>query len=59
MSASALFSLGTKAMTASYSALATTGHNISNANVKGYSRQLWPRPKGSSAAPASTARAWT
>jgi flagellar hook-associated protein 1 FlgK len=39
MSASALFSLGTKAMTASYSALATTGHNISNANVKGYSRQ--------------------
>lgn len=39
MSASALFSLGTKAMTASYAALATTGHNISNANVKGYSRQ--------------------
>ena len=39
MSASALFSLGTKAMTASYSALATTGHNISNANVRGYSRQ--------------------
>ncbi len=26
-------------MTASYSALATTGHNISNANVRGYSRQ--------------------
>jgi flagellar hook-associated protein 1 FlgK len=26
-------------MTASYSALATTGHNISNANVAGYSRQ--------------------
>jgi flagellar hook-associated protein 1 len=39
VSASALFSLGTKAMTASYAALATTGHNISNANVKGYSRQ--------------------
>jgi len=39
VSASALFSLGTKAMTASYSALATTGHNISNANVAGYSRQ--------------------
>ena len=39
MSASALFSLGTKAMSASYAALATTGHNISNANVKGYSRQ--------------------
>ena len=39
MSATSLFSLGTKAMTASYAALATTGHNISNANVKGYSRQ--------------------
>ncbi len=39
MSASSLFSLGTKAMTASYAALATTGHNIANANVKGYSRQ--------------------
>ena len=39
MSASALFSIGTKAMTASYAALATTGHNISNANVQGYSRQ--------------------
>jgi flagellar hook-associated protein 1 FlgK len=39
MSASSLFSLGTKAMTASYAALSTTGHNISNANVKGYSRQ--------------------
>ncbi len=39
MSATSLFSLGTKAMTASYAALATTGHNIANANVKGYSRQ--------------------
>jgi flagellar hook-associated protein 1 FlgK len=39
MAASALFSLGTKAMTASYAALATTGHNIANANVPGYSRQ--------------------
>ncbi|HMO46109.1 MAG TPA: flagellar hook-associated protein FlgK [Rubrivivax sp.] len=39
MSASSLFSLGTKAMTASYAALATTGHNIANANVAGYSRQ--------------------
>ena len=39
MSASALFSLGSKAMAASYAALTTTGHNISNANVKGYSRQ--------------------
>ena len=26
-------------MAASYAALTTTGHNISNANVKGYSRQ--------------------
>ncbi len=39
MSASALFSLGTKAMAANYAALATTGHNIANANVAGYSRQ--------------------
>ncbi len=39
MSASALFSLGTKAMTASQAALATTGHNIANANVAGYTRQ--------------------
>ncbi len=39
MSASALMSLGTKALTANYAALATTGHNIANANVAGYSRQ--------------------
>ena len=39
MSASSLFSLGTKAMTASYAGLVTTGHNIANANVQGYSRQ--------------------
>ena len=39
MSASSLFSLGTKALMASQAALATTGHNIANANVQGYSRQ--------------------
>ena len=39
MSATSLFSLGTKAMLASQAALATTGHNIANANVQGYSRQ--------------------
>ncbi|MEO7855028.1 MAG: flagellar hook-associated protein FlgK [Rubrivivax sp.] len=39
MGASPLMSLGTKAMTANYAALATTGHNIANANVIGYSRQ--------------------
>lgn len=39
MSAGALFSLGMRAMTASYAALQTTGHNIANANVQGYSRQ--------------------
>ena len=39
MSASSLFSLGTKALLASQAALATTGHNIANANVQGYSRQ--------------------
>jgi flagellar hook-associated protein 1 FlgK len=32
-------SLGIRAMAANYAALQTTGHNISNANVKGYSRQ--------------------
>jgi flagellar hook-associated protein 1 FlgK len=35
----ALMSLGTRAMAASYAALQTTGHNIANANVAGYSRQ--------------------
>lgn len=39
MSASPLFSLGVKAMAANYAALQTTGHNISNANVAGFSRQ--------------------
>ncbi len=37
--ASALMSIGTRAMTANYAALQTTGHNIANANVDGYSRQ--------------------
>lgn len=39
MSTSALMSLGVRAMFASYAALQTTGHNIANANVQGYSRQ--------------------
>ncbi len=39
MSTPSLMSLGVKAMTASYAALQTTGHNIANANVAGYSRQ--------------------
>ena len=39
MGASPLMSLGIKAMAASYAALQTTGNNIANANVKGYSRQ--------------------
>lgn len=39
MGASALMSLGLRAMAASYAAMQTTGHNISNANVAGYSRQ--------------------
>jgi len=34
-----LMGLGVKAMTASYAALQTTGHNIANASVVGYSRQ--------------------
>jgi flagellar hook-associated protein 1 FlgK len=39
MSGSALISIGTRAMTANYAALQTTGHNIANAGVVGYSRQ--------------------
>lgn len=39
MGSSPLMSLGIRAMAANYAALQTTGHNIANANVKGYSRQ--------------------
>jgi len=39
MSVSPLTILGIKAMTANYAALQTTGHNIANANVQGFSRQ--------------------
>ena len=39
MGASPLMSLGMRAMTANYAALQTTGHNIANANVVGFSRQ--------------------
>lgn len=39
MGGSALMSIGLRAMTASYAALQTTGHNIANASVEGYSRQ--------------------
>ena len=39
MSASSLLSIGMSAMTANYAALQTTGNNIANANVAGYSRQ--------------------
>jgi flagellar hook-associated protein 1 len=39
MSVTALFSIGTRAMTASYAALQTTGNNIANVNTTGYSRQ--------------------
>jgi flagellar hook-associated protein 1 FlgK len=39
MSGSALMSLGTRAMFAASAGLQTTGHNIANANVPGYSRQ--------------------
>lgn len=39
MGASALMSLGLRAMAASYAAMQATGHNIANANVAGYSRQ--------------------
>ncbi len=39
MGSSPLMSLGIRAMAANYAALQTTGHNIANANVEGYSRQ--------------------
>jgi flagellar hook-associated protein 1 len=39
MSGGALLSIGMRAMFANYAALQTTGHNIANANVDGYSRQ--------------------
>ncbi len=39
MSGSALMSLGTRAMFAASAGLQTTGHNIANASVEGYSRQ--------------------
>lgn len=39
MSSTPLMSLGLRAMSAAYAAMQTTGHNISNANVEGYSRQ--------------------
>jgi flagellar hook-associated protein 1 FlgK len=39
MSGTGLMAIGTKALTANYLALTTTGHNIANANVAGYSRQ--------------------
>ena len=39
MTSSPLMMLGIKAMAANYAGLQTTGHNIANANVAGYSRQ--------------------
>lgn len=39
MGASALMTLGMRAMSANYAALQATGHNIANANTVGYSRQ--------------------
>ena len=39
MGSSPLMALGVRAMAANYAALTTTGHNIANANVQGYSRQ--------------------
>src|SRR5262245_32218610 len=39
MTASAIMSLGVRAMFANYAGLQTSGHNIANASVEGYSRQ--------------------
>jgi len=37
---SGLFSIGTSALSAAYTALETTGNNIANANTPGYSREI-------------------
>ncbi len=39
MGVSTLMSLGVRALAANYASMQTTGHNIANANVAGYSRQ--------------------
>ncbi|MEO8079672.1 MAG: flagellar hook-associated protein FlgK [Caldimonas sp.] len=39
MSISSLLTIGSRAMTANYAALQTTGNNVANANTVGYSRQ--------------------
>lgn len=39
MGAFTLLTIGSRAMAANYAALQTTGHNIANASVEGYSRQ--------------------
>ena len=39
MSISSLLSIGSRALTANYAALQTTGNNVANANTAGYSRQ--------------------
>jgi flagellar hook-associated protein 1 len=39
VSISSLLSIGSRAMTANYAALQTTGNNVANANTPGYSRQ--------------------
>ena len=36
---SSLTTIGGSALAANYAALQTTGHNIANANTRGYSRQ--------------------
>lgn len=40
MASGSLFGIGTSALLAFQRALSTTGHNIANANTKGYSRQM-------------------
>jgi len=39
LSISSLLSIGSRALTANYAALQTTGNNVANANTTGYSRQ--------------------
>jgi flagellar hook-associated protein 1 FlgK len=53
MSGFALLSIGSRAMAANYVALQTTGHNIANAGVEGYSRQRVETATASARATAS------
>ena len=53
MSAFSLMGLGSKAVSAAYAQLQSTGNNIANANIKGYSRQSAEAAAAASGIPAT------